>query len=262
MSGRAVRRDRIAYGGAPSQFGHLYVPAEPDRGSPAQLVVLLHGGSWSDEYALTVQSAIARDLAERGMAVWNLEYRRIGEPGGGWPGTGADVLAGLAAVSGSVAAALRDRNWPLDRTGVSVVGHSAGGQLAVWAAARTASQAGDVPIDTVIAQSAVLDLVAAADRPSVRALMGRSFTDDPGRYRDASPAHQPVTGAHIIALHAAADTVIVPAVSEAYVRDARLRGQSAELVLVPGEGHDAFVDPRSAVHRRTVRLLEAARAIQ
>ena len=94
---RPVRRTKVEYGSAPSQFGHLYVPSEGlGAAAPARLVVLVHGGSWSVEFGSTTQTAIARMLAERGAAVWNIEYRRIGN-GGGWPETLLDVAAAVGA---------------------------------------------------------------------------------------------------------------------------------------------------------------------
>ncbi|WP_078112964.1 S9 family peptidase [Gordonia sp. IITR100] len=251
---RSVRRTKIEYGSAPSQFGHLYVPSEGlDAATPARLVVLVHGGSWSVEFGSTTQTAIARMLAERGAAVWNIEYRRVGEEGGGWPNTGRDVIDALGALDGPI----RDLLPPdaVDFASTAVVGHSAGGQLAVWAVGQLGARTATATITTVIAQAAVLDTVGAADRESVRAFMGRPFSESPRRYSDASPLLAPVVDAHVVAIHGDADDLIPVESSRRYVDAAIARGQSAELIVVPGEGHDAFVDPRSVGTRQTIRVL-------
>lgn len=103
ISRRAVHRVRVAYGDAPSQFGHLYHALDTtDLPAAIRPVVVIHGGYWTTEFTLTIESAIARQYAERGALVWNIEYRRVGEDGGGWPNTGRDVLAAIGALDGPV----------------------------------------------------------------------------------------------------------------------------------------------------------------
>ncbi|WP_051198803.1 alpha/beta hydrolase family protein [Gordonia shandongensis] len=237
-----------------SRFGHLYLP-EQTAAARAPLVVLVHGGYWSTDYSLVVYTAIARDLAARGAVVWNVEYRRVGETGGGWPTTGRDVVAALRALDGPVADELALRDVTVDRTRVSVIGHSAGGQLAVWAAAQLGARTRGCVIDTVVAQSAVLDFTVGGDRPSVVALMGAPSAAMPARYEQASPAHQEPFDALVAAIHTVDDESVPVEMSRRYVRDAARRGQRAALYEVPGEGHSAFVDPRSAAHRQTLRVL-------
>ncbi|NMO01270.1 prolyl oligopeptidase family serine peptidase [Gordonia sp. TBRC 11910] len=254
-----MKRVKVAYGAAPSQFGHVYLPAcTPEDYQTVPLVVLIHGGYWSTEFSLTIQTAVARSLAERGAVVWNIEYRRVGEPGGGWPNTGRDVVAALRALDGPVAAALPDdvRSRVAWRS-VSVVGHSAGGMLAVWATTEIGAATQRSAITTIIAQSAPLDLTVGAgyERGSVRKLMGVDYDVAPQRYRDASPACQPVCAAQIIALHAGDDEMVPVESSRHYVDTVTERGQSAKLVVVDGERHEAFIHPASACARRTVRLL-------
>lgn len=259
MTRSAIRRTKIAYGISDSQFGHLYHAAEhtelPDSIRP---VVLIHGGYWTTEFSLIIESAIARQYAECGALVWNVEYRRVGEDGGGWPNTGRDVIAAIGGLDGPVRESL-DRQIAdrVDWNSVAVVGHSAGGQLAVWAVAQLRARTAAARITTVVAQSAALDLVAAGKlaRPSVQALMGRTYAQAPERYRSASPAEQDPFDAHVVAIHGDLDTAIPVDGSRHYVDTVTARGQSAELIVVPGEGHDAFVDPRSACSRRTIRAL-------
>lgn len=253
-----VRRVKIEYGDEPSQFGHLYFPREGFDPEHARVVVLIHGGSWSAEYSSTIQTAVAREMSGRGALVWNIEYRRVGEPGGGWPETGRDVLDAIRALDGPVRDALSEQGIDpagVDFSTVGVVGHSAGGHLAVWAAGQLGARTATTRITTVVAEAAVLDTVSGADKPALRALMGRPFGESPRRYREASPMLAPVFDAHVVAIHGDADELVPLESSRRYVEDAVARGQSAELIVVPGEGHEAFVDPRSACARQTVRVL-------
>jgi acetyl esterase/lipase len=252
-----VTRVKLAYGERNSQFGYVYLPKSSPAG-PVPVIVLVHGGYWSTEFGLTIETAIARDLAARGAVVWNIEYRRVGEEGGGWPRTGNDVIAAISALDGPVRYALPEKiATAVDWTRVTVIGHSAGGQLAVWAVARLGAKTKKSSIATVIAQAAPLDLTAGGrvGRPSLRALMGASITQAPQLYRDASPAEQPPFPAHVVAIHGELDKSVPIEVSRQYVHRAAAAGQSAELIVVPNEGHDVFVDPRSRGHRETVRVL-------
>lgn len=249
-----MRRKKIRYGEHDSTFGHLYLPDVGPAGC-APVVVLVHGGYWSAEYSLIVYSAIAVDLVRRGAVVWNVEYRRVEEAGGGWPGTGRDVVAAIAALDGPVAEQLAVAGIKVDRRNVAVVGHSAGGQLAVWAVAQLGAKAGSFTIATVIPQSAVLDFtVGGSDRPSVQRLLGATYAEAPERYAAASPATQPPFDALVAAIHTVDDTSVPVEMSRAYVAAAAERGQRAQLYEVPG-GHDAFIDPRSVAHRQTLRVL-------
>src|SRR5258706_4695885 len=118
---------RLAYGAEPFQFGELYLP---DNAGPHPVVILIHGGYWRARYGLDLMIGLAHDLAARGVAVWNIEYRRVGNPGGGWPGTLLDVA--LAADNLKIVA----QAYALDLQRVIPIGHSAGGHLAFWPAAR------------------------------------------------------------------------------------------------------------------------------
>ena len=122
-----------AYGPGTDRFGELWRPAGD---GPWPVVALLHGGFWRARRTLELMRPLAADLAGRGFAAWNLEYRRVGQPGGGWPGTFQDVAAGLDHL-----AELAGRE-PLDLDRLVVAGHSAGGHLALWSAARPGLPAG------------------------------------------------------------------------------------------------------------------------
>src|SRR5205814_1584844 len=119
---------RFAYLTGPLRFGELYVP----KGSgPHPVVILIHGGFWRVPYGLTLMQRLADDLVQKKIAAWNIEYRRVGDAGGGWPGTLRDV-----ARAADYLTTLAPR-YALDLTRVVSVGHSAGGQLALWLAARS-----------------------------------------------------------------------------------------------------------------------------
>jgi len=163
---RAVRT--IAYGPHPSQVGELYLPAGDGK---APVVVVVHGGYWTAPWDRRQMTPLVDDLVARGYAVWNIEYRRLGEEGGGWPGTFDDVAAAVDALDG-----MDDR---LDLTKALVVGHSAGGQLAKYVASRTD---GKVPLRGAVALAGVLDLVAAdEDR------LGSEFTDPNAEEPEGAP---------------------------------------------------------------------------
>lgn len=124
---KAVADHRIAYGNDALQFGDLRLPG---GAGPHPVVIIVHGGCWMAEYGLEPLGEFAAALSREGVATWSLEFRRVGNPGGGWPGTFQDVAAGADYVRELA------KRFPLDLTRVSAVGHSSGGHLAAWLAAR------------------------------------------------------------------------------------------------------------------------------
>lgn len=230
-------RTRIDYGSHPAQFGHLYTPTGVD--GPVPVVMLIHGGYWSADFHLNLATTLASDLARRGVAAWNVEYRRVGA-GGGWAETSADIEAALAAT-----ATLLPEHSPvaLDVGDVRIVGHSAGAQLAVWVAGQR-----DSPVrpTRVVAQAGALDLASRAATSSgsvvLEALFGTSYADDPQLYRSASPLHRVPTGVPTVCIHGVDDVQVPVAASRSYVDAARAACDRAVLWEVPGEGHNAFLD--------------------
>ena len=182
---------RIFYGDGPLQFGDLRVP---DGNGPYPVAIVIHGGCWLSEYDIDHIGAAAEALRQSGIATWALEYRRVGDPGGGWPGIfldlaqGADTLRRLA----------REHSLDLDR--VIALGHSAGGHLALWLAARANLPSGSpITSDDPLLLRGVLGLAAAPDLEMVQraascdrvieGLLGGSPDDVPGRYQLASPMY-------------------------------------------------------------------------
>lgn len=236
---------RYAYGPDPSQYAELYVPAVRSRRTAA---VIIHGGYWRAAYGAGLGRPLARDLAGRGWLCWNLEYRRAGN-GGGWPQTFEDVAAGIDAL----AAAAAGRGLPLDR--VAALGHSAGGQLAVWAAGRgrlPAGAPGSAPVlrlDAVLSQSGVLDLRRARELGlsdgAVDNFLGADPDREPERHRLADPVSQVPLDVPVYAFHGSSDDTVPAELARSYVAAARAAGGRAELIVVPGD-HFALIDPASA----------------
>lgn len=229
------RPERHRYGPHRSQRADLYTPAGP---GPHPVVVLIHGGYWRARYGKRLMKAVAADLVRRGWAAWNIEYRRLGPgQGGGWPATLDDVGAAIDQLG-----ALGDER--LDLGSVAAVGHSAGGQLALWAAGRDAP---DVAVRRVVAQSAVCDLTAAGE--PAHALLGGTPDEVPERYAVADPMLRLPLGVPVLLVHGADDETVPLFRSRRYAEAARAAGASVELVEPAPGGHRVHIDPRTAAWR-------------
>ena len=236
----------ISYGSSPLQYGVLRIPAGTAGKIP--VVVLIHGGGWEAGYTLEGLTPHAEDLLAAGVATWNVEYRAVGDVGGGWPGTFDDVAAAVDALAGPVQEAA-DNRLDLDR--VQVVGHSAGGHLAAWLAGRPQMPAGSpghgpvVAVTAVVALAAVLDLEYFADHtatPNVPNLMGGSPTDVPSRYELGSPIRKLPVGIPVTCIHGDADETVPVTQSRRYVSAALEAGDPATLHELAGVDHNAVVD--------------------
>jgi acetyl esterase/lipase len=219
--------ERVGYGDAPSQFGHLRLPA---AAVAPPVVALLHGGFWRAAYGLDALEPIAEHLTARGVATWNVEYRRVGEPGGGWPGTFDDVAAALDAIA---------RDPRVDRARLVVAGFSAGGHLALWVA-------GARPVAAAVALAGIPDLERAAElglnRGAIRELLGGGPGDRPDRYAAASPSRRLPIGVPQTLFHGTADEMVPFELGRAYVERAAAAGDPAELRGLDGAGHFDLVD--------------------
>jgi acetyl esterase/lipase len=209
--------------------------------------VVVHGGYWRAQYDRSLMTDLCLDLATRGIAAWNVEYRRVGN-GGGWPETLTDVATAVDL--------LADLDAPLDLDRVSAVGHSAGGQLALWAAARpglrggTPGSAPRVLVRAAVSQAGVLDLRLAAElKPSAeptRALLGDP-DENSLRYEIASPRERLPLLVPQLLLHGDRDDVVSMRIPMSYASAAREAGDSCELRVLPGVGHYEHIDARSYV---------------
>ncbi len=238
---------RVAYGALPQQFGDLYLPA---GAGPHALVLALHGGFWREQYDLTHLGHLCAALARAGFAVWSVEYRRIGQEGGGYPGTLQDV-----SLAAGFLPQLR-RRFPALGAGVVALGHSAGGQLALWLAGRHHAPAASgvhgppVGLAGVVALAPVSDLAEASrldlGAGVVRDFLGGPPEAQPERYGAASPCRLLPLGVPQIVVHGTEDDTVPYALSRAYVKEAQARGERAELRTLQGMGHFEPLDPRSA----------------
>lgn len=230
------------YGDLPRQRGEWWLPPGAPDG-PLPTVVLVHGGYWRSSFDLSLQDAVAADLAARGSLVWNVDYRPSDQP---WPATLTDAAAAYDHLANGRFA---DR---VDPSRVSVVGHSAGGHLALWLASRDRLPAGapggsrtGPPVAAVVAQAPVAALADGArlglGRGAVQALLGGSPDELPERYAVADPLALLPTGVPTTCVHAAGDDLVPISQSETYVAAA---GSDARLVRVPG-AHFEHLDPAS-----------------
>lgn len=242
---------RVVYGSDSSQYGELRVPPGP---GPHPVVILIHGGCFKAAYATLRDLAPMGDaLKSAGIATWNVEYRRLGEPGGGWPGTYLDV--GRAVDHLRVIAS----QHALDLSRVVIVGHSAGGHLAMWAAARARVPAGSaihaedpLPVRGVLDLAGPLDLTAniagyqgLCRDTVITGLLGGTPATVPDRYADASPVRLVPLGVPHVVLIGEHEEFVPRPLAEAYARTATESGDRIRLIIVPGVGHFEIASPRS-----------------
>lgn len=247
---------RYFYGAHASQFGDLFLPTTP---GPHPVLVLIHGGCWRAEYGLAPLGQLAQSLADRGAAVWSIEYRRLGDAGG-WPATLLDVAAAtdlLRTLAGA---------HTLDLHRVVTAGHSAGGHLALWLAARHKLPAHSplfapdpLPVRAVLSLAGIPDLAAAAAQQvcgdAVIELLGGSPAAVANRYADASPAALIPLGRPHLHVHGRADTIVPLDLVTKFTATASQAGDRAELVVLEDAGHFELVDATTAACRRVSTLL-------
>lgn len=240
---------RVSYGADPLQYGELRLPAGK---GPFPVAVVVHGGCWLSIANNDYMDPVAERLTQAGWATWNLEFRRIDEPGGAWPGIFRDVAGGtdfLRTLAG---------DYPLDLHHVVTVGHSSGGHLALWLAARSRIPVDaelydedPLPIHGVVSLAGIADLAhyhemqvpACGDTPS-RLLGGVAPTESP-RTAQASPAALLPTGVPQILITGDDDYAVPPAHGEAYAALAGRRGQEAVHHVIPHSSHFEIVAPES-----------------
>jgi acetyl esterase/lipase len=248
--------ERIAYGPGELQFGELRAPAGAGLHPVA---IVIHGGYWRAAYDLKHIGHLCEALVRAGMATWSLEYRRLGNPGGGWPGTFHDVKAGAAHL------ASLSKSKAIDVTRVIAIGHSAGGQLALWLCKQNGlGKQNPIALRGVVALAPVADLRRAWELKLsgnvVNELLGGSPDKVPERYRSASPIEMVPLGVRQQVIHGAADDVVPVSISRGYVAAARKAGDDATLTEPPGAGHFELIDPRShawgAVRDRALSLVK------
>jgi acetyl esterase/lipase len=245
---RPAADHRLAYGAGPLQFGELRLPAGD---GPHPVAVVAHGGCWLAEYDLGHVSSLAAALAEAGVATWSIEYRRVGDDGGGWPGTFLDVAAAEEHL-GELA-----EEFHLDLERVVAVGHSAGGHLALWLAARHRLPPDDplrgrdpLPLVGVVALAGIPDLAAYAAPTgcgaAVPGLLGGAPEEVPERLRRAAPIELLPLGVPQILVVGELDAVVPAEQAESYAAAAQRAGDRVEVREVAAAGHFELIAPASA----------------
>jgi acetyl esterase/lipase len=231
---------RIPYGPDPNHFGDLRIPTTTGRHA---VVVNIHGGFWRARYDLTHAGHLCAALTTAGFATWNLEYRRVGNPGGGWPGSFEDVTHGLQFVRQLAG------KYQLDLGRMIVMGHSAGGQLALVLAAHQPSLRGVVSLAGVADMRRAHELKLSND--AVGEFLGGTPELVAEHYREADPILLPMPKMPQRLIHGINDDIVPIELSRHY-RDAKqTAGEPVKLAEVPNAGHFDLIDPRAEA-RKTV----------
>ena len=254
----------IAYGSDPNQFADLRLNESKSR---IPVVVVIHGGCWGEYADVTYTASLASALAREGWATWNLEYRRVHQEGGGWPGTFLDAAHGIDALREAA------RKYPLDLARVVAIGHSAGGQLALWAAARprlpkdsAVSSADPLRLRGAVSIGGIVDMRAFAADPAgpcggrqIR-VMGGGPEQYPDRYALVSPAERLPLGVPQALIWGEHDTVAPASLFTAYATKAKAAGDRVTSVTVAGAGHHDLMSPQlpayAAIVREIRRMME------
>lgn len=249
----------LRYGRAPKQYAELRVP--PGRG-PFPIVVMVHGGCWDVTFGSSGSIApVADALTSRGIATLNVQYRVVGDAGGGWPGTMRDVGTAIDSVR-----QLANR-YPIDPGRLVVAGHSAGAQLALWSAMRDRLAPGsDIALSDPLMPKAVVAIdgpgalaefigkdAEICDKPVIVPFMGGTPTQVPQRYRDASPQdHLPLHVHQYLAQAAFADLM------EPFIDRARRSGDRVTTYRPEKTGHFTIINPTLPQGKGTIALIENA----
>ncbi|MDP9099932.1 MAG: alpha/beta hydrolase [Verrucomicrobiota bacterium] len=245
-----ARGVRISYGNAAQQFGELRVPS---GNGPFPMFILIHGGCWLSDFDYAYCTRLAAWLTAHGFATWTIEFRRIGDEGGGWPGTFLDVA--------HAADALREigKTKPIDTQRIYAAGHSAGGQLALWLASRgkLAKESelfieGPIKIRGVLGLSAITDLYEYRQGPAnschaaVERLLGGGPEVVERRYSETSPMQRLPLGVPQVFIQGENDPIVSPDSVRTYVAASSKAGDEAKLLVLPNGGHFEPTVPTAA----------------
>jgi len=228
---------RLAYGTDPNQFGDLRLPVSGNK-RPFPVLMNIHGGYWRAKYDLLHAGHLCSALTRKGYATWNIEYRRVGNPGGGWPGTFEDVVNSYRLLP-QIA-----HHYQLDSERVTVIGHSAGGQLALCLAAHELSIRGVVSLAGVVDIQRAFDLHLSSD--AVVEFLGGKPSEVIEHYREADPMQLAIRTRQVL-IHGSDDDVVPAEFSRRYVELKKQTQENVTLVGLPKADHFDVIDPRSAV---------------
>lgn len=251
------KRITMYYGSQNDQFGELSLPEKGNR-EKIPVVVSIHGGFWKDKYNLSDFFSLDQQLVDSGLATWNIEYRRVGNSGGGYPRTFEDVSL---AINYLITIA---NEYSLNLKKVVVIGHSAGGHLALWTASRYEHKPDELggPIKIkfagVVSMAGVSDLQAMwSDQQNtemadtVSNFMGGTPEEQLRRYRLASPIELLPLGVKTILVHGDSDTKVPIEMSEAYNSRAHANGDDVQLIEIPDATHFELTDENSQAWQTT-----------
>jgi len=239
---------QIRYGTDPNQFAELRFP---NSKGPFPLLFVIHGGFWQSVYDLSHIGHLCAAFTNKGIITCNIEYRRIGNPGGGWPGTFQDISLATRNILQTMSQDPR-----FDRTRTAIIGHSAGGHLALWLAGSNRINKRSPlysdkrqAIKNAVSLAGVSDLGLAWRQKLghciVTRLMGGTPEEHPDRYDAGSPIELLPTGARHVLVHGAVDDTVPISQSEAFVERAEKLGDRPALVKLDGIGHYELIDPES-----------------
>jgi acetyl esterase/lipase len=235
---------RLAYGRDPNQFLDLRFPRNADKSQPFPLVINIHGGFWRAKYSLDHGGHLCAALATRGILTANLEYRRIGNEGGAWPGTFEDIRSAYQFL------AQHAPEEHFDSRRIVVMGHSAGGQLGLCLAAHEPS------ITRVVSLAGVVDLEHAyqlhLSHDAVVEFLRGTPEEVPDHYAEANPMQLAIPRAHQSLIHGSSDEDVPVTFSRDYVRSKQKTSpkEDVHLLEISGAGHLDLIDPRSAAWKK------------
>jgi acetyl esterase/lipase len=235
---------RIAYGSDLNQFFDLRLPAS--KTTPHPIVINIHGGYWRSRYNLDHARHLCAALTAQGVATANLEYRRVGNEGGAWPGTFADIRAAYNFLVQNA------RQHNLNSQKVVVLGHSAGGQLALCLAAH------EPAIMRIVSLAGVVDLQRAyqlhLSNDAVVEFLHGTPSEVPDHYREADPMQLSIPQARQSLIHGSSDDIVPPEFSRDYVAAKQKRmgklKEDVNLLEIKGAGHFDAIDPRTEAWKR------------
>jgi len=251
----------VRYGDDPLQVVDLWLP---EGAGPHPVALMVHGGCWQTEIAdRTIMNWIADDLRRRGIAVWNIDYRGVDRPGGGYPGTFQDAAAAADALRAHAA------RYRLDAGRVVAIGHSAGGHLALWLAGRPRLPAGSplrtadpLPIAEVVSLGGLPDLEEAARPPGSGCGTEVIARISGGRFAETSVPRLAPLGIRQVLINGRQDRIIPTAYAEGYARPMRAAGDDVRVRMLDATGHVELVAPETAAWAAAVEELRRALGVR
>lgn len=243
---------RIAYGRDPNQFFDLRIPAGAKSSKKLHpLVINIHGGFWRAKYSLDHAGHFCAALTTEGVVTANLEYRRVGNEGGAWPGTFEDIRAAYQFISQHAA------DHSIDPARIVLTGHSAGGQLALCLAAHEASATRVVSLAGVVDLRRAYELHLSND--AVVEFLRGTPSEVPDHYREADPMEFSIPRAQQWLVHDLDDEDVPPAFSRDYVSAKQKLGgnrkEDVNLVEIPSATHLDLIDPQSSAWKQVKEVI-------